>query len=202
MKSELKRKLSQVKDFENPRISLEQYVTPPALAADLIFTAYMNQDLEGEVLDLGTGTGIFAIGVALLGGKVTAVEKDPDALEIAKENAEELGVSENIDFVEKDVREVKGEYQAVLMNPPFSQHSDEGLEFWAKATALGEKVYSVSPSTGREGIKSFIASSNHRVVELEEFKIDLPATYGFHTQESRETSVDLIITEVKDNNGN
>ena len=197
MKSELKRKLSRVKDFENPRISLEQYVTPPAPASDLIFTAYMNQDLEGKVLDLGTGTGIFAIGAALTGAEVTAVEKDSEALEIARENAEELGVEERIEFVEGDVSEVAGDYGTVLMNPPFSQHSEEGLDFWAKAVSVAEKVYAVSPSTGREGIKSFIASSSHRVVELEEFKIDLPATYGFHTQESRETSIDLIITEVE-----
>ena len=197
MKSDLKRKLSQVKDFEDPRISLEQYVTPPALAADLIFTAYMNQDLEGEVVDLGTGTGIFAIGAALTGAEVKAVEKDGEALEIARENAENLGVIDKIDFVEKDVTKFSGEFDTVLMNPPFSQHSEEGLKVWAKAVSVAEKVYAVSPSTGREGIKSFIASSNHKVVELEEFKVDLPATYGFHTQESRETRVDLIIMEAE-----
>ena len=197
MKSDLKRKLSQIKDFEDPRISLEQYVTPPALATDLVFAAYMNQDLEGKVLDLGTGTGIFSIGAALTGAEVKAVEKDAEALEIARENSENLGVSDKIDFVEKDVTEFNGSYDTVLMNPPFSQHSEEGLKFWAKATELSDKVYAVSPSTGREGIKSFIASSNHKVVELEEFKVDLPATYGFHTQESRETRVDLIITEAE-----
>jgi putative methylase len=197
MKTELKKFLSKVEDFEDPRISLEQYVTPPALAADLIHSAEMQGDLDGKIIDLGTGTGIFAIGAALLGAEVTAVEKDGEALEIAKKNAEKIGVADRIDFVEKDVREVKGDFDTVLMNPPFSQHSDEGMDFWAKATAIGEKVYAVSPSTGREGIKSFIASSSHRVVELEEFKINLPATYGFHTQENRETSVDLIITEVE-----
>lgn len=199
MKTDLKRKLSQVRDFEDPRISLEQYVTPPALAADLVFTAYMNQDLEGKVLDLGTGTGIFAIGAALTGAEVTAVEKDADALEIAKENAEEIGVSGKIEFVEKDVREVTGDFDTVLMNPPFSQHSEEGLKFWAKATELADKVYAVSPGTGREGIKSFIESSRHRVAELETFTVELPATYGFHTQEGRDTKVDLIITEATNN---
>ncbi len=198
MKTELKKKLSKVKDFENPRISLEQYQTPPALATDLLHAAEMQGDLE-EVIDLGTGTGIFAIGAALAGTEVTAVEKDSKALKTAKENAEKLGVAEKIEFIQKDVREVSGSWKTVFMNPPFSQHSEEGSRFWVKATAIGEKVYSVSPSTGREGIKSLIKSSNHRVVELEEFKINLPATYGFHTQENRETSVDLIITEVIDN---
>ncbi|MDY6774029.1 MAG: methyltransferase, partial [Candidatus Nanohaloarchaea archaeon] len=158
MKTELKKKLSKVEGFRDPRISLEQYVTPPALAADLLHTAAMQDDLE-EVVDLGTGTGIFAIGAAILGADVTAVEKDPEALEIAKRNAEELGVAEKIEFVEKDVREVTGEWETVFMNPPFSQHTDLGMEFWAKATAIGEKVYAVSPATGREGIKSFIDSS-------------------------------------------
>jgi putative methylase len=194
MKTELKKKLSQVKGFENPRISLEQYVTPPALAADLLHAAEMQEDLE-EVIDLGTGTGIFAIGASILDADVKAVEKDEEALKLAKENAEELGVQERIEFVNKDIREVTGHWKTVFMNPPFSQHTELGMEFWAKAVAVGEKVYGVSPATGREGIKSFIDSSNHRIVELENFTIDLPATYGFHTQESRETSVDLIITE-------
>jgi putative methylase len=197
MKTELKKFLSKVKDFEEPKISLEQYLTPPALAADLVHSAEMQGDLDGKIIDLGTGTGIFAIGVALLGSEITAVEKDREALDIARRNAERIGVADKIDFVKKDVREVSGEYKTVLMNPPFSQHSDEGLEFWKKATEIGDKVYAVSPSTGREGIKSFIASYDHRVVELEEFKINLPATFGFHTQKNRETSVDLIITEVE-----
>ena len=197
MKAQLKRKLSQVKDFDDPKISMEQYVTPPHLAADLVFTAYMQEDLEGEVVDLGAGTGILAIGAALLGAEVTAVEKDEEALEVAKDNAKELGVSEEIDFVLSDVRSFLESCDTVLMNPPFSQHSEEGLEFWETATTVGGKVYGISPASSREGIKSFIESSSHRVIEQLEFRIDLPATYGFHTQESRETLVDIIITEDK-----
>ena len=195
MKAQLKRKLSQVEDFDDPKISMEQYVTPAHLATDLVFTAYMQEDLEGEVVDLGTGTGMLAVGAALLGAEVTAVEKDEEALKVAKENAEKLGVSEKIDFVLSDVREFREACDTVLMNPPFSQHSEEGLEFWESATTVGRKVYGISPASSREGIKSFIESSNHRVVEQLEFRIDLPATYGFHTQESRETLVDIIITE-------
>ena len=89
MKNELRRILSQIKDFEDPKIKLEQYITPPALAADLIYTAYMQQDIIGKkVVDLGGGTGILAIGAAKIGGEVTAVEKDADAVKLARENAE------------------------------------------------------------------------------------------------------------------
>ncbi|WP_414838148.1 METTL5 family protein [Candidatus Nanosalina sp. VS9-1] len=195
MKAQLKRKLSQVEDFEDPKISMEQYVTPPHLAADLVFTAHMQGDLEGKVVDLGTGTGILAIGAALMGSKVIAVEKDEEALKIARENAKNLGVSEEIEFVHSGVEEFSEACNTVLMNPPFSQHSEEGLKFWEAATMISEKVYGISPESSREGIKSFIESSRHRVVEQLEYQIDLPATYGFHTKESRETLVDLIITE-------
>lgn len=202
MKGELRRELSKIGDFENPKISLEQYVTPPDLAADLLFTAYMQGDL-GKVADLGTGTGILAIGAALLDAEVVAVEKDEDALNSAKENAEMFGVKDSIDFRHCSVEEFeeaseKGfAFDCVVMNPPFSQHTDVGLDFWDVAASVGEKVYSVSPATGREGIKSFIDSSNHRVIDQTEFRIDLPATYGFHTEESRKTLVDLIITEAE-----
>lgn len=195
MKGQLRRKLSQVQGFQNPKISMEQYVTPPELASDVVFTAYMQEDLDGKTVDLGTGTGILAIGAALLGSDVVAVEKDEEALKIARENAERLGVGDMIEFVAGDVTDFGEACDTVLMNPPFSQHTSEGEKFWEVATSIAENVYSVSPSSGREGIKSFIDGSNHRVVEQSEFRIDLPATYGFHTEESRETLVDFVITE-------
>jgi len=196
MKSDLKRVLSKVSDFEDPRIKLEQYITPPALAADLVFTAYMQGDIEDkEVVDLGTGTGILGIGAAKLDGEVTAVEKDENALEAAKENAETLNAE--ISFVESDVEDFDIEVDTVLMNPPFSVHSDIGLSFWEKALELGDSVYGISPRGARDSIKSLVRSSNHRIVGVQEYDIGLPPSYGFHTEESRETPVDLIITEEK-----
>ena len=196
MKNDLKRLLSQVKDFEQPRITLEQYITPPSLAADLIFTAYMQKDIENKkVLDLGTGTGILAIGASKLEAEVTAVEKDQSALNTAKENAENLKAE--ISFVKRDVEEYSGDFETVVMNPPFSVHSDIGLSYWEKAIELSEKVYGISPRGARDSIKSLVQSSNHRIVGVQEYSIGLPPSYGFHTEQSRETPVDLIITEEK-----
>jgi putative methylase len=193
MKSELRRILSQVSDFDDPRIKLEQYITPPALAADLIYTAYMQGDIEEkEVVDLGTGTGILGIGAAKIGGEVTAVEKDEDALESARENAEELGAE--VDFIEKDIEDFTDNTDTVVMNPPFSVHSETGLSFWEKAIELSDAVYGISPRGARDSIKSLVRSSNHKLEGVQEYDIVLPASYGFHTEEGRETPVDLIIT--------
>jgi len=198
-KSNLARELSQIEDFENPRVSLEQYLTPPQLAADILHTAFMQGDVEGKkVVDLGTGTGMFAIGATLIGGKVTAVEKDEDALELARENAERLGVRDFIDFREQDIKEFEGEADTVVMNPPFSVHSDMGMDFIQKAVEVADAVYTVSHPGSRERIKDFVANSSHVIEALEEYKVSLPPTYGFHTEESRETKVDVLITRQED----
>ncbi|MFB6174656.1 MAG: METTL5 family protein [Candidatus Nanohalobium sp.] len=196
MKTQLQQKLSKVKDFQNPRISLEQYITPAALAADTVYTAHMQNDIEGlTVADLGTGTGILAIGAALAGAeKVKAFDTDDEALRQAKENAEKLGVKEFIDFKACDIEEVEEEVDTVLMNPPFSVHSDVGLSFWGKACEISGNVYGISPRGAREPIKDFVGNSSHEVLGVEAFSIGLPPSYGFHTEESRETPVDLIIT--------
>ena len=199
MKGKILKKLSRLQGFEEPRISLEQYVTPPQLAADMIHSAYMNQDIEGrKVLDLGTGTGIFAAGAALAGAKnVVAVDVDQAALKIAEENLSELGLNDFVEIREEDYRDVEESFDTVLMNPPFSVHSDVGIGFFRKAVELADAVYAVSHRGAREGIKDFVASSEHEIEALEEYNVALPNTYGFHTEEDRETKMDVIITRQK-----
>ena len=199
MKARLVRELSKVEGFENPKISLEQYLTPAQMAADILHTANLNQDLEcKKVADIGTGTGIFAIGAALLGADVKAFDKDLDALDLAEENAENLGMTEYIEFVETDVSDIEEEFDTVLMNPPFSVHSDIGIDFIRKALEVSDAVYTVSHPGAREVIKDFVENSNHIITALEEYKVSLPPTYGFHTEEGRETEVDVIITKKDD----
>lgn len=202
MKNDLKRVLSRLEGFENPRIDLEQYLTPSELASDVVFTAYMQGDIEGkDVIDLGSGTGILGIGAAILGGNVSALEKDEDAFNIAKKNAKVAGV--DLDFMLKDVGEVEKDFDTVVMNPPFSVHSDVGLSFWDNALESSSAVYGICPRGARDSIKSLVRSSSHRVEGVQEYEIGLPPSYGFHTEESRKTSVDLIVTrrEELDNNG-
>ncbi len=63
----------------------------------------------GRLLDVGTGTGILAIAAALLapGSRIAAIDVDPQAVEVARENAEINGVSGSIEIVEGQAREFK-----------------------------------------------------------------------------------------------
>lgn len=196
-KNHLARKLSEVEDFEDPKIKMEQYLTPAHLAADLIYTAYMQGDIENQkVVDLGAGTGMLSIGAALVGGDVTAVEKDKDSIPLLKSNAENLDVE--IDILNEDMSTVDSGFDTVLMNPPFSVHSDLGMKFWEKAVSIGSKVYGISPRGKRSVIKDFVENSGFRVVATEGYTVSLPPTFGFHTEASQEIEVDIIIAEQKE----
>ena len=66
----------------------------------LCLKAIMRFFRGGSFLDVGTGTGILAIAAAKLfpEARVAACDTDPEAVEIAKENARLNGVAEQIDF--------------------------------------------------------------------------------------------------------
>ncbi len=55
MKKELAMILEKLEGFRNPKIELEQYVTPPSLASEIIVTAKLMGDLD-LVIDLGCGS--------------------------------------------------------------------------------------------------------------------------------------------------
>lgn len=84
----------------------------------LILTLLANgiADLDRPVLDFGSGSGILAIGLALLGArKVDAVEIDPLANDNARENARLNGVESSIHFAETLADHHQG-YALVIAN--------------------------------------------------------------------------------------
>ncbi|HEY3962871.1 MAG TPA: peptide chain release factor N(5)-glutamine methyltransferase [Gaiellaceae bacterium] len=75
---------------------------------------------EPRVLDVGTGTGAIALSIAheLPDARVTATDLSVDALALARENAERLGL--HVDFHEADLT-VEGVFDLVVSNPPYVQ---------------------------------------------------------------------------------
>ena len=74
-----------------------------ALCVEMIEDYYTG----GAFLDVGTGSGILAICAGLLGAEdLTAVDIDPDAVKVAKENVEKNGLAGKVDVREGDL--IKG----------------------------------------------------------------------------------------------
>ena len=91
-KKELEIVLQKLPPNPAPIIKLEQYPTPANIAADIIFHAYIEDDIaDRTVLDLGCGTGIFAIGAKLLSAsEVLGMDIDGTSLAIAEGYAKML----------------------------------------------------------------------------------------------------------------
>jgi release factor glutamine methyltransferase len=81
-----------------------------------------------RVLDVGTGTGAIALAIAdeHPGARVTALDASPAALELARENVEQTGIS--IELVDGDALDTlpPGPFDLVVSNPPYV-HADEEL---------------------------------------------------------------------------
>jgi putative methylase len=150
----------------------------------------MRNDL-GLVCDLGCGTGVLAIGAALLGARAIGVDIDSQALRIAKANASRLG-AEDVDFVQGDVRsiELRG-IETVLMNPPFGAQwvSLGDRAFLRKAMELAEVIYTLA-NLGSEGfIRRFVEPCT--IDEVYRIPFPLKRCFQFHSQDVMTIDVEL-----------
>ncbi|HEU4739415.1 MAG TPA: peptide chain release factor N(5)-glutamine methyltransferase [Solirubrobacterales bacterium] len=78
-----------------------------------------------RVLDVGTGSGAIALAVAdeLPGCEVTATDTSPGALEVARANAERLGLTDRVRFLEGTVPEGES-FDLILANLPYVAERD------------------------------------------------------------------------------
>ena len=89
-KRQLEIQLGKLRILEKPNLKLEQYPVSSEAASELLYMAgFEHNDLDGRIIDLGTGTGRLAIGAALMVAKgVVGVDVDERALTLANQNAD------------------------------------------------------------------------------------------------------------------
>ncbi|KAL1493512.1 hypothetical protein AB1Y20_017216 [Prymnesium parvum] len=94
--------LQAVRTWAEPKVELEQYPTPPDIAAHMLMSAHERGDVEDAlVADLGCGGAILGIAAALLGAShVLAVDIDAEAVDVAQENVARFGVP--VDLIAAD----------------------------------------------------------------------------------------------------
>jgi len=81
-----------------------------------------------SALDVGTGSGAIALAIAgeLPGCEMTATDTSPAALEVARANAERLGLARRVEFVEGTLPPEPGEFDLVLANLPYVSEAEWG----------------------------------------------------------------------------
>ncbi len=173
--------------FESPHVHLEQYLTPPAVAASLIHEAAIKGDLEGTVVDLGTGTGMLAIAAASYEPEdVIGFDVDREALRVAKRNVARLNTS--VDLVLASISTVPLQVHApttVIMNPPFgAQHDRRGADrpFLEAASSLAQVSYSIHNAESRAFVEGFVAERGGELTDAYAIELDIPAQFTFHDE--------------------
>jgi len=190
--------LQQLEGFERPKVTLEQYVTPPHIAAHLLHTAQARYgDLAGRaVADLGCGPGVLAAGAAALGaGSVLAVDIDEEALAVARANLEDAGLT-SVDLVLGDVTRLawRGRVDTVLTNPPFGTKRNAGADMAFLQAALrlaSGAVYSLHKRSTRRHVGRQAQEWGAEAEVVAELRYDLPSSYRFHKRASVDIEVDL-----------
>ncbi len=195
-KRELEIALERVAGFEDPDPSLEQYMTPATMAADILFRAWGEGDVEGmKVMDLGCGTGMFSIGAWLLGaGMVVGFDRSVDALRVAERNRETFGA--DIRFELRDVSDVDEGADTVFMNPPFGcQNRNADRAFLDRAMDSSECVYSIHMAGTIGFVERFCEKRGRRITWRKTYKYVIPHTFAFHNKEYR--SVDVTVVNIR-----
>ena len=189
--------LQRLSGFTKPRAALEQYQTPAPLAARLLFHALMKGDIEGRsVCDLGSGTGVLAIGAALLGAEhVSGIEMDEAAVQVAETNARLLDA--DVTFMVADVRDPDflvraGHCDTVIMNPPFgAQKAHADRPFIDAALTLAPVTYSIFNAGSAPFVKAY-TEGRAAIAERVGGAFPIKRTFAFHTKDVQEIEVEIL----------
>jgi release factor glutamine methyltransferase len=87
------------------------------------------QNPKSEILDVGTGSGVIALSLAAKfpEAEIHAVDISEDALELARENAARLGLSDRVQFSRSNLlQDVDGTFDLIIANLPYIATQDRG----------------------------------------------------------------------------
>ncbi|CAM4456643.1 MAG: Release factor glutamine methyltransferase [Legionellaceae bacterium] len=149
------------KEFWSLSLNVNSHVLIPRPETELLVELALHLLPENEslsIVDLGTGSGAIAIALAAERPhwKILAIDKSLEALEIAKNNAQELQCN-NIEFIASHWYEKLPlkKYAAIISNPPYIALSDPHLEnlFYEPQSAL------VSGEIGDEDLEKIIINA-------------------------------------------
>ena len=199
-KSALAQQLAVVAGFDNPRASLEQYRTPPDLAAHLVHTADLQDDIQGQtVVDLGCGTGMLALGAALRSpARVVGLDIDPAPLSTARRNERKVGSTTPVSWVRADATTAPlcppVAETTVVMNPPFGAQSDNehaDRRFLETAAAIAGVSYSIHNEGSQSFVESFAGDNGGEVTHAFETEFDLPRQFDFHESDRQAITAEV-----------
>lgn len=120
-----------------------------------------------SVLDVGTGTGILAICAVKLGaGPVMAVDIDPAAVTIARQNAALNGISRKLKVIDGDITRCLGSYDVIMANLFTLTLIDIKMELLSRLKPGGHLIMSGIMDHNRDVIEREFLSEKVRLHDM------------------------------------
>ena len=123
------------REFYSLELKVNEHVLIPRPETELLVETALKRIARSDVqtlLDLGTGSGAIALAIARHAPTtcITALEKDPKALQIARQNAQRLEI-DNIRFTESNwytaLKNSQQKFDLIVANPPYIAPQDPHL---------------------------------------------------------------------------
>ena len=178
--------LEKVPKHPNPKVELEQYSTPATIAADLVWNAYGLGDIDNmSVLDLGCGTGIFAIASSLMGASYSlGVDVDDESIALAKITQNSISEEHDIDitntnFIVGDINSFNSINDLLNKRNSFNDHNN------SKSLNRFDTLIQNPPFGSQE------KGSRHADRKFMEFAVNsADVIYSFHMKNTEEFVID------------
>lgn len=118
------------KGFRHIELAVDRQVLIPRPETELLVELALELSPR-RVLDMGTGSGAIVLAIAdeLPGCELIATDTSPGALEVARANAERLGLSDRVEFHESMLPSEPAPFDLIVANLPYVAESEwRGLE--------------------------------------------------------------------------
>jgi release factor glutamine methyltransferase len=151
------------KGFRHIELAVDRRVLVPRPETELLVEIALERQ-PASVLDIGTGSGAIALAIAdeLPGCEVTATDTSAGALEVARANAERLGLTDRIRFLHGTWPDEEARFDLVVANLPYIAEPDwptlpPEVREWEPREAL---------LAGPDGLDAIRALLSHRARDL------------------------------------
>ncbi len=196
--------LSRLEVFSSPDWKLEQFPTDSEVAADLLWSMFMDGEISRQrIVDMGCGTGVLGIGALLLGAEhVTFIDIHDESLQILEKNIEWTRTNHDLPttvwqykIIHSDVHALDTDtpYHAdvVIENPPFGtkQRSHIDRVFLLEAFKIAPRVFSFHKTTSDTFIQKLSDDNGFVAVVYRRYAFPLKKTQHYHKTKNKKIDV-------------